>query len=1236
MVYLSVCQVNLQKCREATQLFQNKLQTDNFLGCVQEPYTVANKLVFRPQGYQVIPEATLSEVPRAALYIPRHIHAVQLGNLCSPDCAVVQVKWQGENIIVVSGYMDITDVVELPWLIAILNYADSHDMRLLLALDTNAHSSFYSMAQSNARGRRLEDLILQHLLRVENRGFMPTFQTVRAQSIIDVTLTKGIDVWNWHVDTTYNASDHHTIFYDIEVEEVPPKDIRPWAKADWRKFTDTLDKNRPLPDRMTCKKLDREVDKLYKDIDYALHLACPKFTASNKRKKSDWYTDKIAILHRKVKKQYKRALEVDSEYEWEKHNILKKKFRRRCRRAKTIVWRKFVNDTPDEHKMAQLSRIALHRDRRNLNVLNNVDGSVTEPGQDTIRRLAEVHFPQATHFDRFPSHVSSRAEDTAVIMQKYSYVSDTLVRRSLRKFKPQKAPGPDQLKPIIFRYLPLTIINFVTFLYKCCLHLRYTPRKWQESLVVFIPKAGKKDPRECKAYRPIVLSNFFLKGLERLITWRMDEHLVQYPIHPLQHGFQIGKGTEAALSNTCDYIEQFLLKRKYCLGVFLDITSAYDSMSIEHIRSSLYKHGGDDDLVEWYFGYLSHRVLKIDLHGDSLTFMCSQGFPQGGVASAKFWIICFNTAIEIINRQFTFGNGYADDLSVLFGGSHPDDLTVRMQRVIDELVEWGETCNLRFNPEKTVMVGFTRGLRYQFQQPVYMRGQPLKFADTVKYLGLLLDKRMTWRPHILEKVALCKQFLIKMTNIAHTTWGPRPKLMRWVYRCVVRPKITYGALVWAFSVKTKGLRLKLRRLNRLGISTYARVHRSSPSRGLEIITDTFPLHLYLQKEAVCAYVRLRNVLTLRWTGLDRRNPRVRSHLLLLQHAVRDHGIFHFIQDMDVCNLPRPECIFTISSFTARHRDAYKGFGNVTCRIYTDGSKQNGRVGASFIVYIQAERIFSRGFRLPDHSTVFQAELYAIREAARYVCSRNIAWPLCFFVDSQAALLALQKEQILSRLVSETIAALNGIQTPVHLVWVPAHTGVFGNEEADVLAKEATFLNTVVELAISKVAIKTMVLDSLRNVWNELWNAYPAARMTKYFFPRNDALKARHAMTLSRLQLGRFIRIITGHNKLRYFHSKMDSTVSPLCRFCHGEVETFHHFVFECPSLFFSRRDIFLDTPPDMDMNWSVDKLLAFSYLPHINSLLDPHSVHTITLVQTDSETDSGEDADDPEPMLTSD
>ena len=379
MLRVNVCQINLQKAREATQLFQAKLQQHTFIGCVTEPYSVANKIVFRPVGYQVIPGATLQQVPRAALYLPSHIRSVELSHLSSADWAVAQIKWNEQEVVLVSGYMDIEEPVVSDELTNIMSYVVSHNAKLVLAVDSNSHSSFYSLAQSNERGRRFEDFILQYMLQVENRGNISTFQSTRAQSVIDVTLTKNFSVWDWHVNTDYNASDHNTIYFKLEADLAPAREVRPWQKADWRIFTDSLDKQRVLPERMTCKKLDREVDRMYDDLNIALDAACPVYTVSHKRKKADWYTEEIASLHVRVRKQFKKAMDTGVEEEKEKYEILRKKFRRRCRRSKTRSWRKFVDETPDQNKMAVLSRIALHKDRQSLSVLNNgMGGSLNQ------------------------------------------------------------------------------------------------------------------------------------------------------------------------------------------------------------------------------------------------------------------------------------------------------------------------------------------------------------------------------------------------------------------------------------------------------------------------------------------------------------------------------------------------------------------------------------------------------------------------------------------------------------------------------------------------------------------------------------------------------------------------------------------------------------------------------------------------------------------------------------------
>ena len=164
----------------------------------------------------------------------------------------------------------------------------------------------------------------------------------------------------------------------------------------------------------------------------------------------------------------------------------------------------------------------------------------------------------------------------------------------------------------------------------------------------------------------------------------------------------MNKCTESAISNTVNYIERYVFKNQYALGVFLDISSAFDTIRPSHIKNALTKHGGHADLVAWYYGYLMRRDLHFDIHGFQAKRATAMGFPQGGVCSAKFWLIAFDEAIQIINTLNIEGNGYADDCSAVIGGPRVDHLVIRMQKMLVKLVDWGNSCGLKFNPDKTV------------------------------------------------------------------------------------------------------------------------------------------------------------------------------------------------------------------------------------------------------------------------------------------------------------------------------------------------------------------------------------------------------------------------------------------------------------------------------------------------------------------------------------------------------
>ena len=116
----------------------------------------------------------------------------------------------------------------------------------------------------------------------------------------------------------------------------------------------------------------------------------------------------------------------------------------------------------------------------------------------------------------------------------------------------------------------------------------------------------------------------------------MDLELLKQPLHSNQHGFQKRKSTETALSKTINTIESYTDKKKYCVGVFLDIQVAFDTISPQYIKTCLEKHVSGQDLIDWYDNYLTHRNLKAIIGDYEGEVSNNIGFPQGGVCSVKF------------------------------------------------------------------------------------------------------------------------------------------------------------------------------------------------------------------------------------------------------------------------------------------------------------------------------------------------------------------------------------------------------------------------------------------------------------------------------------------------------------------------------------------------------------------------------------------------------------------------
>ena len=130
----------------------------------------------------------------------------------------------------------------------------------------------------------------------------------------------------------------------------------------------------------------------------------------------------------------------------------------------------------------------------------------------------------------------------------------------------------------------------------------------------------------------------------------------------------------------------------------------------------------------------------------------------------------------------------------------------------------------------------------------------------------------------------------------------------------------------------------------------------------------------------------------------------------------------------------------------------------TAKVYTDGSKLNGRVAAAFYAEYPNNSPKQAFFHLGIYSTVFHAEVLAISEVAKnLLLDKMHNQSIVALVDSQAAIKALIKCTVTSITVLNCIRNLNqlGKQNHVSIAWIPGHAGVHGNEVADYVAKSGS-------------------------------------------------------------------------------------------------------------------------------------------------------------------------------------
>ncbi|XP_055850655.1 uncharacterized protein LOC129915201 [Episyrphus balteatus] len=563
---------------------------------------------------------------------------------------------------------------------------------------------------------------------------------------------------------------------------------------------------------------------------------------------------------------------------------------------------------------------------------------------------------------------------------------------------------------------------------------------------------------------------------------------------------------------------------------------------------------------------LSTRTAEATTGVTTQKIITTRGCPQGGVLSPLLWSLVVDELLEHLTSLGIRCLGFADDIVITAYGKFEETLCDIIQRGLSATSKWCLTVGLNINPAKTTIVPFTRKRLLPHIRPIQLAGKVIELKREVKYLGITLDSKLLWNKHLEITVGKATKALMICRRLANKSWGCKPNILRWMYTMMVRPIITYGAVVWHKRTELVTTKKTLNKVQRLACLCITGSMRTCPTAAMEVILHLTPLHEVISSTANGTILRFakEETGTGKSIGLKERDSISNTTVKNLLDIPRDCMIkkYNFEKNFQTQFSSKAKWVSESTNYT---------FNANAIKWYTDGSRTADGTGAG--IFGPRTKI---SIPMGQFPSIFQAEINAIDKCAernleRKYKNQNIA----IMSDSQAALKAINSYAINSKLVWECVKKLNelGKANKITLYWVPGHVGVQGNEVADSLAKAgatAPLMGPEPYCGIGDSTIKQMIKTDEEAKRTKIWKETPKLRQAKSLLGNYNQKRFKTCINLSRNNLRIITGILTGHCKLRKHLNNIGLADSATCRFCNNNEETPEHILGNCEALMHNR------------------------------------------------------------------
>ena len=1087
------------------------------------------------------------------------------------------------------------------------------DAQSVIAGDLNAHSALWDDIQpDDARGEQVEDLLLDKSLTLLNTGehtrVNPATGTL---STPDVTLVGKYwaDRADWQPVEDL-GSDHLPIIFSLRTElEIHQQAQRP---ARWKTLSDMSAFTAEVEESMRNVSGETNLHKRVRRFQDILTQAAKKHVGKTKpgKRRKVCMTPTVRAA---IKKRNDLRKEVSTR---------RKEWVEACREAsrlldeaKSEVWEEALAESEmDSQEMWKLIR-SLNGcpDSNNPNEALLHNNRLVTSNKKKAEIFA-IHYKNVSKVEISSEERKNVHKELKHVLKNTSTVEDESslpftpaeLKAAIKKCRKKGAPGPDDIPPTFLKALGPLALEELLAIFNSSLDSADLPHIWRTATIIPLLKAGKS-AKDLASYRPISLTSCVVKVMERMVADRLY-HLAEKNgmFNRLQAGFRKGRSCQDQILRLVQAIDDGFQRKpaNRTVMALLDLSKAYDRVWRQKLLLNLYQRGVSQTLLKWLEAFLHNRTARVNYNNSFSTLhTLKQGLPQGSVLAPLLFLFYIDTLAQRLPDN-TINSLFADDVTITGSGSSLQQAQRNCQRAVDVVVEWCREYKMILSDKSVSSFFTTSGNEASWRPTIHAGDLTLKYDPTPRLLGVILDRQLTFGPHVKSVKEKLNSKCRILAAVSNTSWGWRKSSLLKVYNTHIRSILDYAAPAWQPWLSETNKR-ELEVLQNKALRLVTGQYRSTPLEALRTeagvpsySTQSKRLILTAKEKALRAPADHPSRLA---TEGSVRHRLKRSSFKSTAEELGSHLPSAFEQRELLCystpppwsqggdinispTLPGettksgmlPEALRTLAMNTIKNHQA-----DIT--IYTDGSAEEGtRCGGNGTIITTGtpeepevmETLMRRG---RQHTSSFEEEMAAMETASGWIRDHPQYHKILICTDSKS-LCDSMASATPSAPVANLMYTMGKSPSKIKVQWIPSHVDIPGNELADTAAKQAASLEEDQSQASQPISFAAVKAHIRREIVDPPISHERTAEAYKHYKKDTDKdIRTRFDQTtLARLRSGH-------HKNLRAYQHRIDENVDPSCRHCPGKDHTLQHWLTECDATAEERHRIFGTTSLTTDI-----------------------------------------------------